>query len=90
MRAPSRAHPLPSASSAESLKQLCFREQGPGHGRARLSSSKHAPRPPKVEFEEEEGLALSSSSREMAARVRGLHIMPMGRYGVVKRILEAL
>jgi homocysteine S-methyltransferase len=43
------------------------------------------------EFEEEEGLALSLVlAKEMAARVRGLHIMPMGRYGVVKRILEAL
>jgi homocysteine S-methyltransferase len=43
------------------------------------------------EFEEEEGLALSLVlAKEMAARVRGLHVMPMGRYGVVKRILEAL
>jgi len=26
----------------------------------------------------------------MAARVRGIHVMPMGRYDIVKRILEAL
>ena len=43
------------------------------------------------EFEEEEGIALSLElAREMAARVRGLHVMPMGRYALVKRILEAL
>jgi homocysteine S-methyltransferase len=42
-------------------------------------------------FEEEEGIALSLElAREMAARVRGLHVMPMGRYDVVRRILEAL
>ena len=43
------------------------------------------------EFEEEEGIALSLElSKEIAARVRGLHVMPMGRYGVVKRVFEAL
>jgi 5,10-methylenetetrahydrofolate reductase len=43
------------------------------------------------EFEEEEGIALSLElAKEMVHRVRGLHVMPMGRYGVVKRILEAL
>lgn len=43
------------------------------------------------EFEEEEGIALSLElAKEMAERVRGLHVMPMGRYGLVKRILEAL
>jgi methionine synthase I (cobalamin-dependent)/5,10-methylenetetrahydrofolate reductase len=43
------------------------------------------------EFEEEEGITLSLElAREMAARVRGLHVMPMGRYDLVKRILEAL
>ena len=43
------------------------------------------------EFEEEEGIALSLElAKEIAARARGLHVMPMGRYGIVKRILEAL
>ncbi|MGA7992302.1 MAG: methylenetetrahydrofolate reductase, partial [Thermoanaerobaculia bacterium] len=43
------------------------------------------------EFEEEEGLALGLAlAKEIVARVRGLHVMPMGRYGVVKRILEAI
>jgi methionine synthase I (cobalamin-dependent)/5,10-methylenetetrahydrofolate reductase len=42
-------------------------------------------------FEEEEGIALSLELvKEMAARVRGIHVMPMGRYAVVKRILDAL
>ena len=43
------------------------------------------------DHEKAEGLAIA---RELAAAIagiaRGLHIMPMGRYGVVKRILEAL
>jgi homocysteine S-methyltransferase len=39
-------------------------------------------------FEEEEGLAIAVElARAIAARARGIHIMPMGRYEVVKRIL---
>ena len=34
--------------------------------------------------------SVASPSDEMAARVRGIHVMPLGRYGLVKRILEAL
>ncbi len=42
-------------------------------------------------FEEEEGLAIGVElARAIVARARGLHIMPMGRYDAVKRILEEL
>jgi len=42
-------------------------------------------------FEEEEGLAIGIElARAIRERARGLHIMPMARYGAVKRILEAL
>jgi homocysteine S-methyltransferase len=42
------------------------------------------------EFEEEEGLAVGVElAKEMVTRVRGIHVMPMGRYGSVPRLLEA-
>ena len=93
-RAESRAIPvLVGLIPPKSLKQaLYFANEVPGMvvpdsliARMRKAAEKGP------EFEEEEGLALSLVlAKEMAARVRGLHIMPMGRYGVVKRILEAL
>jgi homocysteine S-methyltransferase len=44
-----------------------------------------------AEFEAEEGLAIAIElARAIAERARGLHVMPMGRYELVKRIAEAL
>ena len=93
-RAESRAIPvLVGLIPPKSLKQaLYFANEVPGMvvpdsllERMRKAAEKGA------EFEEEEGIALSLElAREIAARVRGLHVMPMGRYGVVRRILEAL
>lgn len=43
------------------------------------------------EFEAEEGIAVAVEvARAVSERVRGLHLMPMARYDVVKRIVEAL
>jgi len=93
-RAESRKIPvLVGLIPPKSLKQaLYFANEVPGMvvpdsliERMRKAADKGA------EFEEEEGIALSLElAREMAARVRGLHVMPMGRYALVKRILEAL
>ncbi len=42
-------------------------------------------------FENEEGIAIGLElARAIADRARGVHIMPMGRYDVVRRILQAL
>jgi 5,10-methylenetetrahydrofolate reductase len=43
------------------------------------------------EFEAEEGLAIALElARGISERARGIHIMPMGRYDVVKRILAEI
>ncbi len=43
------------------------------------------------EFETEEGLAIALElAREISKRSRGLHIMPMARYEIVKRLQEEL
>ena len=43
------------------------------------------------EFEAEEGLAIGLElARAIAERSRGLHLMPMARYDVVERLLDAL
>lgn len=93
-RAESRAIPvLVGLIPPKSLKQaLYFANEVPGMvvpdsliDRMRRAADKGP------EFEEEEGIALSLElAKEMALRVRGLHLMPMGRYAVVKRVLEAL
>ncbi len=93
-RAESRAIPvLVGLIPPKSLKQaLYFANEVPGMvvpaslvERMRKAADKGP------EFEEEEGVALSLVLvKEMAARVRGIHVMPMGRYGIVKRLLEAL
>ena len=43
------------------------------------------------EFEAEEGLAIGIElAAAIAERARGIHLMPMARYEVVRRVLEAL
>lgn len=43
------------------------------------------------EFEEEEGVAIALElAKAIAERARGLHLMPMARYGVVRRILAEI
>ncbi|HEV8268488.1 MAG TPA: methylenetetrahydrofolate reductase, partial [Thermoanaerobaculia bacterium] len=43
------------------------------------------------EFEAEEGIAIGIEiARAIAERARGIHLMPMARYDVVKRILAEL
>jgi homocysteine S-methyltransferase len=43
------------------------------------------------EFEEEEGLAIAAElARGIAERARGIHVMPIGRYEVVRRILAEI
>jgi 5,10-methylenetetrahydrofolate reductase len=43
------------------------------------------------EFEAEEGMAIGLElAKAIVERARGLHLMPMARYDVVKRILSVL
>jgi len=43
------------------------------------------------EFEAEEGIAIGIElAKAIAERARGIHLMPMARYDVVKRVLASL
>jgi homocysteine S-methyltransferase len=93
-RAESRAIPiLVGLIPPKSLKQaLYFANEVPGMvvpEEILVRMRKAADKGPA--FEEEEGLAIAVElARAIAERARGIHIMPMGRYDVVKRILEAV
>jgi homocysteine S-methyltransferase len=77
----------------KSLKQaLYFANEVPGMvvpeailARMRRAAEKGA------EFEAEEGIAIGVElARGIAERARGIHMMPMARYDVVKRVLASL